>query len=486
MIRLTLRPFLTGALLLSAAFSFLTLPRVSAQTAGYATQVLDYTVGTGIGSSFSNASSALGQPGGNVGSGTLNPFSPHYAGSELTGVGLGGQLTLGLSNFVTVGPAGTREIGFFGNVGLLNTGGNNAPQAGNPASVFGLRSVLIAVSADGVNFVPLNGGALVTSTLPANYYANVNPADINAPPPANPVPADFGKPFLGSLTDFNGGTYAQILTTLGGSAGGTWLDLSSTGLSQVGFIRFSEPANSGVNGGVFYLNGVSSNTASLGGAVPAVPEPGTWAMLAAAAAGVLAWRRSKRWTLAAAGLAAVAAAPLSGRAQLIGSLTEGPASAAYSYYLTIQFDSGRYYNFTLRSNAASYTGTDFINTVAAGSQTTPFVLTVDQQLFNQTSHYVNGLTINGDANSGFQNNGYWSYWLGDATTPVQWHYADVGEDDRTITPGQADGWVFGNDANGTNPPQATGFAVPEPSSLLLTILPLAAVGFLRRRRVSQD
>ena len=488
---------ITGALLLGAAFVSLAVPRAAAQTAGYATQVLDYTVGTGISSTYANAGSALGQPGGNVGSGTLNPFVPNYAGTELTGIGPGGQLTLGLSNFVTVAAAGTAEIGIFGNVGLVNAGTSGAPAAGNPATAFGVRTVQISVSADGINFVPLAAGALITSTLPANFYTNPDTTNVNAPPPANPTLADFGKPFMGSLASFNGETYAQTLTTLNGSAGGTWLDLSSTGLAQVGYIRFDEPAS----GGPFYLNGVSSNETLLGAPVP---EPGAAALLALAGGlGALAWRRGRpafvsfhfdpmhtqqflsgrqpsRRLLAAVLLAAAALLPSTGRAQLIGSLTEGAANLPYTYYLTIQFDNGHYYDFTLNSSMALYTGTSFINTVAADSQGTAFVMTVDQELYD-TSNYVNGITINSDADSGFQNNGFWSYWNGSATTPVQWTYSQVGEDDRTITPGEADGWVFGNDVNGTNPPQAVVFPAPEPSTWLLTGLPLAAWGLLGRR-----
>ena len=67
-------PLFTGALLLGIASISTAAPRAAAQTAGYATQVLDYTAGTGISSTYTNADSALGQPGGNVGSGTLNPF----------------------------------------------------------------------------------------------------------------------------------------------------------------------------------------------------------------------------------------------------------------------------------------------------------------------------------------------------------------------------------------------------------------------------
>ena len=62
------RPFLTGALLLSATFVSSAVPRASAQAAGYASGVVDYTAGTGISATYTNVGSALGKPGGNVGS----------------------------------------------------------------------------------------------------------------------------------------------------------------------------------------------------------------------------------------------------------------------------------------------------------------------------------------------------------------------------------------------------------------------------------
>ena len=308
MIQLKTRPLLAGALLLGAFFISLAVgPCAEAQSSGYATQVLDYTVGTGSSSSLTNPNAALGQPGGSANGATLNPFDPNYTAGELTGIGMGGQLTLGLSNFVTVGAAGTDEIGFYGNVGLVNTGTTGNPAAGNPATVFGLRSVLISVSADGVNFVPVNGGALITSTLPTNYYTNADTTNVNAPPPANPTLADFGKPFIGSLASFNGETYAQTLTTLNGSAGGTWLDLSATGLSKVGYVRFNEPASGGANGGVFYLNGVSSNEALLGTAAPTVPEPGSLTCGVALVMVALMMNRGKRIVRAALVVACVLA-----------------------------------------------------------------------------------------------------------------------------------------------------------------------------------
>ena len=171
--------------------------------------------------------------------------------------------------------------------------------------------------------------------------------------------------------------------------------------------------------------------------------------------------------------------PFTGRAQLLGSVTEGLPGSPYTYYLTIQFANGHYYDYTLLSTTASYTGTSFINMVAAGSQSTPLVLTVGQ-VASSFGNYINAITINGDTNSGFVNNSYWSYWTGGAASPVAWTYSQVGEDSRTLTSGQADGWVYGD---GSTAPAAMTFAVPEPSAWSLACLGLTAgsVWTIRRR-----
>ena len=115
-------PLLLAAVLCAAPC----LPRADADTA-YAGQVVDYTPGTGLASGYTDSAAALGQPGNASGGVALNPFSPNYGSTQLTGIGAGGQLTLALSNFVTVAAAGTPEIGIFGNVGLINAGtGPNA------------------------------------------------------------------------------------------------------------------------------------------------------------------------------------------------------------------------------------------------------------------------------------------------------------------------------------------------------------------------
>ncbi len=162
-------------------------------------------------------------------------------------------------------------------------------------------------------------------------------------------------------------------------------------------------------------------------------------------------------------------------AGLISTTLVGPASAPYSYNMTIQFLNGNYYNFILRSTQATITGYDFLNTVQS---LTPG-MTVNQVGPSAFGYYVNGITIGSDANSGFANNSYWTYWNGTATNPVQWASAPMGESSTTLTPGQADGWVYGT---GTNQPMATAFAVPEPGTWTCLALPLIASLLYRRVR----
>ena len=510
----SLRQTLAGALFLSAALTSAAVPRGAAQTAGYASAVEDYTVGTGVSSAYTNASSALGQPGGAVGSGTLNPFSPNYAGSELTGIGSGGQLTLALSRFVTVGAAGTREIGIFGNVGLVNAGTAGAPAAGNPATVFGVRSVLISVSADGVNFVPLNAGALITSTLPANYYTNPDTTNVNAPPPANPTLADFGKPFMGSLADFDGESYAQTLATLGGSAGGTWLDLSGTGLPQVGFIRFSEPASGGANGGIFYLNGVSSNEALLGAAAP---EPGAALLLAIGGALALAWRGRRSFRGVAAiialagglGLADTACAQMLGFADIQNWTGTGANEAA----MVIDWHDGK----TPESLVWGYR----FNGTATSLQMIQAIDAADPRLavfyaYGGSFVYGIGYDLNNNGGTftpgtpGFDNNGnstetgsgsdpadhyaegsFSKFWGLDiaASSPYggggTWTASQIGGDEP-LNNGEWNGWSLSYDETNFTIPDP-GFptaaaAVPEPSAWLLGTLALGMAGLARGAR----
>jgi hypothetical protein len=261
--------------------------------AQFANAVIDYTTGTlnpqYAQDPFDHPNGVLGQPGGIIDAGTeysnvFSPFYPHYSPSDLTSVGNGGQLTLRLENYVYV-QAGAYEIGVWSNVGLNDADYPNGTNTTPVSTLSPASSAVVSVSADGTNWVALNNGSPITFSLPGNYYTNAGPYDTTAP--ANPQYANFGQPFTGSLSDFDGEDYSQLLATLAGSAGGTWLDLESTGLSEVGYIRFNGVAS----GDYLYLDGVGINSALAGGSAP---EPGAVGLLALGAVLALGFGRRCR------------------------------------------------------------------------------------------------------------------------------------------------------------------------------------------------
>jgi hypothetical protein len=244
----------------------------------FATAVLSYAPGTAVGNFRTTPSGVLGKPSAETGFGPMSPFNPNFAEGEVLSIGEGGQLTLQLTNFVLLdNTPGVPEIGVWESVFINGTGpGFDLP--GNPATATGAGSAVVQVSADNVNWFSLNNGNRITFTLPGNYYANSTGA--YDPAPTNPVSADFGKPFTGTLASFDGLTsYAQVLAALGGSGGGTWLDVpASSGLSQVGYVRFNGIAT----GEKLDLDAVAINGTRIAASTPPVPEPGSISLLAAA------------------------------------------------------------------------------------------------------------------------------------------------------------------------------------------------------------
>jgi hypothetical protein len=268
----------------------------SGAQAQYGAAVLSYNEGSTPAAGFTTASAANGQPerftGEGAFPGVVSPFNPPFGANEIVSVGEGGHIALRLSHFAIPQAAGP-EIGVFENVGLVDMNYPNG-QAGSPAGTFGpLDFATVEVSEDGDEWVSLGDR---TFDVPTNGYT-----DLTNPYSSTPggVPSDFQKPFLGSLSSFDGLRYSDasgpdILETLAGSGGGTWLDISAAGLPQVGFIRFSlnndlDP-NTRLN---FELDAVSIASGAVGS--PIVPESASiLQLLVAAVWGTWRLRLSKR------------------------------------------------------------------------------------------------------------------------------------------------------------------------------------------------
>jgi hypothetical protein len=265
----------------------------------YASGVVSYTPGTAD-VRFGTPAAALGAPDGVSGENAaatnyfgfpnvLSPFSPAYQGDEVVQIGEGGQITLQLSNYLIVG-AGKR-LGVISNAGLIDNDTTNfSGQNGATAATFGGGSAQVRVSPDNQSWTDLG---TITFNMPSLYYVNAGPYDGAAP--ASPQLTDFGKPFEGSLASFDGKNYAGTVDAFkvaagGYSGGGTWLDLSTTGLAQVGYVQFVLPDDGNPStDNRFAIDSLSIANGAVGGALP---EPS--AILFAIAAPAFLLSRGRR------------------------------------------------------------------------------------------------------------------------------------------------------------------------------------------------
>jgi hypothetical protein len=216
----------------------------------FASGVPSYTEGTFAtvsGAHYTNTSAALGQPDAMVGdnpvfAGALTPFNANYEQSKLAAFGLGGQLTMSFAQPVSIGAS--PQVGIFTKVALVDTSPTFSGVAGNPAqsdqmNEFGAeRTAVVEVASSLGDFRSL--GRVVFDD-PSNAFTSANDP-YGYQPDASAVPADFGMPFVGQPTDFNGKDIAGAIAILHGSGGGTWVTVpSSIGLSSIQYLRLSDP-----------------------------------------------------------------------------------------------------------------------------------------------------------------------------------------------------------------------------------------------------
>ena len=115
--------------------------------------------------------------------------------------------------------------------------------------------------------------SLINFDIPSNYFNPSDPSTVGpdgnyAPTaiPADTPTADFSQPFLGTLASFSNESWSQVLGTLNGSAGGTWLDTADSGLTTINYIQFSVPST-------------ASNSMYIQAVAGVAPEPQALSML---------------------------------------------------------------------------------------------------------------------------------------------------------------------------------------------------------------
>ncbi len=272
----------------SLAWSLAPLAVVLAAQAQFATEVISYTPGTGIATEFGSGlpynqtAAVLGEPSrvtpGQFG-GPVDPFAPAYTRDQLLSVGTGGSLTVKFGTPVFNDPGNAFGLDFqaFGGSGFVVTNDFDADfnYIGTPAtdgSLFSAQdgTTRIAVSADGVTFFTLDPALArpVDGLFPTDGQGNFG------------VPLD---PAYVGLT-FAGKTLAEIRSLYAGSGGGMGYDLAwaRNGNGEAVFLPSISYVRIDVLSGKAEIDGFS--------AVATVPEPGTLALAAAAAAVLLGHR----------------------------------------------------------------------------------------------------------------------------------------------------------------------------------------------------
>jgi hypothetical protein len=175
----------------------------------------------------------------------VTPFNPAFMPGEIVAIGAGGSLTLRFDEPVTddgANPHGLDVI-VFGNTFFAD----RTYPSGVVDGVFGpFADSVVEVSADGIDWRTLTGGSL-NGFFPTLGYSDL--ADPYALA-AGAIESDFTRP-VNPAFDPMGLSFSQVVAAYAGSGGGTGLDIASSGLAAVSFIRIS------VTSGELLIDGVS-------------------------------------------------------------------------------------------------------------------------------------------------------------------------------------------------------------------------------------
>lgn len=204
----------------------------------WADRVVTYDPGiVGVGP-YQDASVSIGSPermtGEGVYPGVVTMFFPAFGTDEIVQVHPGGELIVAFDEPIVDDPAHPFGVDFsiFCNGAFADEAYPNGT-IDRDGMMFGANPMQVSVSADGITFVSL--GEVQSGLFPAQGYRDAPP--YGDQPGASPT--DFTFPMNPALApqDFASLTYAQALNYYGNSGGGTPIDIATSGLPAIQFIK---------------------------------------------------------------------------------------------------------------------------------------------------------------------------------------------------------------------------------------------------------
>ena len=220
--------------------SFLLLTPGGLAAAGnspFANLALSYDPGSNASPGYTTPDAAVGSPQRFTSKGSpfatvVSPFSAAWGETEIVSVGAGGHLELRFALPVLDDPANPWGIDLivFGNTGFSDA----AWPDGVVAGLYGADGGTVSVSFDGANWVEVPG-ITADGLFPTDGYTDAGAYDETP----GAVPTDFTQPMNPLLTydDFDGQNLAGVRALYRGAGGGTGIDLASTGLSAISYVR---------------------------------------------------------------------------------------------------------------------------------------------------------------------------------------------------------------------------------------------------------
>lgn len=229
----------------------------------WADAVVSYDEGVGGSPGYNIPEVALGEPtrftGEDIWPSVVSPFNASWLANEIVSIGAGGELILSFNEPVVDDPANPWGVDLiiFGNTGFID---NNYPN-GIVGGLFSDDGGTIEVSQDGKEWIEITS-VLTDGLWPTCGFVDSAPYDAVE----GEVLTDFTLPVDPrlSLDDVMGFNYNKLLSLYNASGGGTPVDISETGLSEISFVRISVDESSKLTP---EIDGISDVTAQIPGDV---------------------------------------------------------------------------------------------------------------------------------------------------------------------------------------------------------------------------